>query len=101
MTKSEIVDRVMELLQQHKSGLRGSIHQDPYKHDFFELFAAAYNAGMMKERSQIILYADALSDAVVERAPELTETPVWDNLRQFWSEWTYAWDHSAERKPLV
>jgi hypothetical protein len=91
MTKSEIVDGVIELLHGHKSGDRGSIHQDPYKADFFKLFAAAYNAG-----GGNVLYADALAALVVARAPELAKGEVWKNLYNAWSEWTYAWDHAFE-----
>jgi hypothetical protein len=101
MTKNEIVEGVIELLQAHRSGARGSLHQDPYKQDFFALFAKAYNAGMMKRGSEIILYADALKDIVVARAPDLVEDPAWEILYRFWSEWTYAWDHLMDCDPLV
>ena len=95
MTRSEIVDEIIKLLRNHKTGTRGSIHQDPYKHDFFRLFATAYNAGMMK-RSDEVLYADALAGMIVARAPELAKGDVWANLYAFWSEWTYAWKHVSE-----
>ena len=78
----------------------GSIHQDPYKHDFFELFAAAFNAGMMRSGSDQVLYADALLDSIKERAPELLHGEAWRNLYTFWSEWTYAWNHVGEREVL-
>ena len=97
MTKNEIVEEVIGLLRDHKSNLRGSIHQDPYKHDFFRLFATAYNAGMMRGGSADVLYADALTGMIVARAPELAEGSDWESLYQFWSEWTYAWDHASER----
>jgi len=94
MTKNEIVDEVIKLLHDHKAERAGSIHQDPYKHDFFRLFAAAYNAGMMEKNE---LRADALTQLIVARAPELVEDRVWDSLYHFWSDWTYAWDHAGER----
>jgi hypothetical protein len=85
MTRNEIVEEVIRLLRDHHSGRR----------DFFKLFAEAYNAGMMRG-SDDVLYADALASIIVARAPELAEGPVWE-LHRFWSDWTYAWDHAAER----
>ncbi len=41
MERSEIIDGVVDLLRLHNDGLRGTIHQEPYKGDFFKLFAAA------------------------------------------------------------
>lgn len=90
MTEDEIFEEITRYMRDHKLGARGSIHQEPYKHDFFELFAEAYNAGMM-------MNADELTNTVLARAPELVEGPVWESLRQFWRDWTYAWDHAAER----
>jgi hypothetical protein len=81
-------------LRNHKERGRGSIHQEPYKHDFFALFAEAYNSGMMSGGKRV-LYADVLADAIVQWAPELAEGPTWKILHGFWSEWTYAWDHAA------
>jgi hypothetical protein len=52
MTRLELVDQIIELLRRHKDGRAGSIHQDPYKSDFFRLFADAYNAGMMHRADQ-------------------------------------------------
>src|SRR4051794_21757140 len=42
VNREEILDRIVLLLRQHNEGLRGTIHQEPYKGDFFELFAAAF-----------------------------------------------------------
>ncbi len=89
MKETEIVDAVIELLREHAS----EIHQDPYKHDFFRLFAAAYNAGMIHGGGQSFLRLNAL---IFARAPQLAAGSAWDNLYQFWSEWTYAWDHVSE-----
>ena len=97
MTHEEIIEGVIKLLRAHKDGLRGSIHQDPYKSDFFKLFAAAWNAGLIECSGRLnYLSADALTDIVVSRAPELVDDATWDNLRRFWQEWTYAWKHRSE-----
>ena|SRR6202049_2929495 len=57
MNREEIIDHIIALLRQHEENenkvrLRGSIHQEPYKVDFFKLFAAAFNAGMMANDPQ-------------------------------------------------
>jgi hypothetical protein len=96
MNRDELVDQLIALLRQHKAGLRGSIQQDPYKQDFFRLFAAAYNAGMMGPDAPKSARAGGLIGSLVTRAPELVKEPAWDTLYQFWSEWTYAWDHANQ-----
>jgi hypothetical protein len=88
-TRTEIVDGVIRLLRDHKNKLAGSIHQDPYKSDFFKLFADAYNAGLMQ---QYRLRADALADSVAERDPDVTGDELFVTLITFWREWTYAWE---------
>jgi hypothetical protein len=92
MTRDELVGEIIRLLRNHKDGLAGSIHQDPYKSDFFKLFAAAYNAGMM-HRADYPAHMDALVSPLVAREPELIEGKTWQTLCDFWGEWTYAWDH--------
>ena len=47
-------------------------------------------AGMM-DGSDNVLYADALNDAVVARAPGLAESNTFRLLHTFWGEWTFAW----------
>jgi hypothetical protein len=98
MTKDEIVDGVIGLLRQHKEGARRSIHQDPYKHDLFALFAEAFNGGMMRGHEDDALYADKLVNLVTVRAPDLCEGEAWRALYSFWADWTYAWQHAAELK---
>jgi hypothetical protein len=95
MTKEELVGEMIRLPRNHQDGLAGSIHQDPYKSDFFRLFARAYNAGMM-HRADNSARMDALVSPLVARAPKLIEGKTWDALYQFWSEWTYAWDHAGQ-----
>lgn len=91
MAREEIIERVISLVRAtEENKLRGSIHQEAYKEDFFRLFAEAFNAGMM-HGSDDVLYADALADAVGERAPELVETNTFRTLHTFWHEWTFAW----------
>ena len=94
MMRNEILEKVILLLRQHKDGSRGSIHQEPWKADFFMIFAEAYNAGMM-HGTDGLLTADALTASVTDRAPELAEGQTWEALHRFWSDWTYAWAHAG------
>ena len=94
MTKDELVNEIIKLLREHKAGRRGSIHQNSYKRDFFNLFAAAFNAGMMRPGSLKSAREEALIGALAVQEPELLDGPTWETLRQFWSEWTYAWDQA-------
>jgi hypothetical protein len=97
MNHEQIVDGVIELLRQHERGVRGSIHQEPYKGDFFRLFAAAFNAGLIESPGQTnYLSADALTDIVVVKAPELANSKTSHTLHSFWSDRTYAWRRHGE-----
>ena len=103
MNREEIIDHIIALLRQHEGNenkvrLSGSIHQEPYKVDFFKLFAAAFNAGMMANdpQPQDYLSADALADILAERAPDVVDRKTFGDLHAFWQEWTYAWKHSDE-----
>jgi hypothetical protein len=97
MTQDDIVSEIIALLRDHKEGFRGSMHQEPYTHDFFRVFAIAYNARFMSDRGPGNLRADALNDLIVAREPDLVDGEPWNTLRTFWSDWTYAWDQSALR----
>lgn len=92
MDYDQIVQEIAGLLRQHMDGLRGTIHQEPYKGDFFRLFAAAFNAGLMESQGEgNYLSADALRDVLAARAPETLECKEFHELHTFWKEWTYAW----------
>ncbi len=41
MTQEEIIKALIVLLDGHRTGPRGSLQQEPYKGDFFELFVQA------------------------------------------------------------
>jgi hypothetical protein len=98
MNHDAIVEAVIDLLRHHQDGSRGSIHQEPYKGDFFKLFAAAFNAGLIESTSQ----ADYVSADADHRCrcprPEVLTSATWENLRMFWQEWTYAWRHCNQKR---
>ena len=102
MTRDEILEGVIDLLRQHQKGMRGTIHQEPYKGDFFRFFAAAWNAGLLMNTPQPSGYlsADALADVLAERAPDVVDTERWDttwfSLLTMWGDWTYAWRRHGE-----
>ncbi len=100
MERSEIIDGVVDLLRLHNDGLRGTIHQEPYKGDFFKLFAAAFNAGLIESPAAKAGYlsADALASALGDRAPEIPTNQTYYDLLTFWKEWTYAWHRCADLK---
>lgn len=96
MNYEAIAEKLIDLLGQHDAGLRGSIHQDANKRDFFRLFKAAYIGGLIEGPSQAnYLSADALREVLASRAPEVLDGKAWLDLSTFWEEWTYArrnWD---------
>lgn len=96
MSKEAIVQAIEDLLRQHKDGLRGSVHQEPYKGDIFRQFSAAYNEGLLDRSiaSADYLSADVLADILVSRAPDLLIHNALREIQTFWLEWTYAWHHA-------
>jgi hypothetical protein len=100
MNGEQIIDEFIALLRRHDTVVyrSASLHQEPYKGDFFKLFAAAYNAGLMKRNPEPIPYlsADALTDIIVSRAPDIVDSENFRTVRSFWQEWTYAWERSGD-----
>lgn len=95
MNRDDVVSKVVELLQLHKDGLRGSLHQEPYKADAFKVFAEAFNSGLIESQGQAdYLSADALLNILNSRAPELVTQEAWDILYRFWTDWDYAWKNA-------
>lgn len=95
MTSQEIINRFVNYVDQHEQGLRGSHFQDPYKSDFFALFAEAYNSGYMSFNQNLRLTADGLRDALPSHLA--LESPLLQEVLGFWEEWTYAWNRFGER----
>jgi hypothetical protein len=95
VNRDDIVDEIARLLHEHIDGYRGTIHQEPY--DFFRLFAAAFNAGLIESPGRsLYLSADALADILATRAPETVECETFRSLHAFWHEWTYAWKRRGQ-----
>ena len=98
MTADQILDAIDEYIDQHVLNMRGSIHQEPYKSDFFRIFAAAYNGGHMRLDSNPRLTSGGLRDVLEPRIPEVLALPLAQDLLVFWEEWMYAWDHDGQRE---
>jgi len=95
MTPQEIIERFSSYVDQHEQGLRGTHFQDPYKSDFFALFAEAYNSGYMAFEQSPRLTADGLRDSLPGHLA--LESQLLQEILGFWQEWTYAWDRAGER----
>jgi hypothetical protein len=103
MSYDEIIEGLIDLLRQHKEGVRGSIGQEPNKGDLFKLFSSASKEGFLdRSAGTNNLRADAMADTLVDIAPELVDSSAhnttWSELYTFWREWTYAWTHADERR---
>jgi len=100
MDREEIIGSFLDLLKFHfKSG--ASVHQEPYKGDFFRLFKEAYHNGYTHDGSPL-LTADAFGELIAtrwhtgdEEQDEKKRNLAWKVL-SMWEPWTYAWDHYEE-----
>jgi hypothetical protein len=84
-----------------------STHQDarrawwpPYKGDFFRLFVAASDAGLMKQSAPKSLKLDSLISIISARDRVVFDGETWRMFSAAWPEWDYAWSHAQRRAPL-
>lgn len=95
MTGQEILTAIGKLLDVHLK-LGGSIHQEPYKGDFFKLFVDAYKNDYFRVSAHPRLTGDAIHDYFVENicAEENDyndrKLKLLDDVLIMWREWFYA-----------
>ncbi len=96
MTAQQILVQIIEYLDQHLSGIRGHIGQDPYKSDFFKLCKEAHRHGYFEPSSNPRLTGNAMRDTLQVHwstggdAKEETRFNLMDRLFAMWDEWEYA-----------
>lgn len=98
MTQEEIIASLIEYFDAHLNGVRGSVHQNPYKSDFFLLFKEAYDRDYFDFSSSPRLTGDALRDILAERwlrghyDVDEDRLKLMETVLTMWDEWRYAWD---------
>ena len=97
MDREKIIESLLNLLKFHFKG-GASVHQEPYKGEFFKLFKEAYHNRYF-ENGHPILTGDSLADVIAtrwhtgdEKDDELKRVFAWKFLA-IWDQWRYAWDH--------
>ena len=104
MTQEDIIQKVIDYIDLQLHGVMGTIHQEPYKSEFFALFAEAYNKGFMADRS---LTADALLDILNaewfldEHGTNAERLECVEPLLFYWHAWRYAWDRCDQKKSMA
>ena len=95
MTGREILERFNILLDSHFK-LGGSIHQEPYKGDFFKLFIEAYRNNDFDISSHPRLTGDAIRDYFKdnflgeENEENDRKLKLLMSILKMWDEWYYA-----------
>jgi len=69
-TLDEIVDEIIRLIRT-RDELGGYFQQEPYKGDFFRLFLAAVDAGLLKSTAPKSLKLDSLTSIIGARDPDV------------------------------
>jgi hypothetical protein len=96
MTALEILNTIEKYINQEKDphAPRGTMFQDPYKNDYFNLFKEAYQNDYFDISSNPRLTGDAIRDYFIERwAEEMHGKQKLDLLNfliSMWDEWHYA-----------
>jgi hypothetical protein len=99
MSSDEIVNEIIRLIRT-RDQLGGHFQQEPYKGDFFRLFVAAFDAGLLKASAPKSLKLDSLISAISVRDPEISDGETWSIFSAAWPEWDYAWSHAGRDAPL-
>src|ERR1700693_4176717 len=89
----EIVNEIIGLIRP-RDELGGHFQQEPYKGDFFQLFVAAWNAGLFSPTAPKNLKLDSLTSIIEARDPDVFDSETWSKLSAAWPEWQYAWAHA-------
>jgi hypothetical protein len=86
------LDTIVLYLNQHLSGMRGIMQQEPYKGDFFNLFKSCY-------LNQEIQPSDAFRDVVFQKlnGEELKKEEIMDSFAVMWDEWKYSIDNGLQK----
>ena len=99
MSLDEIVTEIIRLIR-IRDELGGHFQQEPYKGDFFRLFVAACNAGLMKQSAPRSLKLDSLISIISARERVVFDGETWRMFSAAWPEWDYAWAHAKRGAPL-
>ena len=95
MTLDEIVDEIIRLIRT-RDELGGYFQQEPYKGDFFRLFVAAFDAGLLRPTAPKSLKLDSLISIIGARDPDVFDGETWPMFSAAWPEWDYAWSRAKE-----
>jgi hypothetical protein len=64
--------------------------------DFFRLFLAAVDAGLLKPTAPKSLKLDSLITIIGARDPDVFDGETWPMFSAAWPEWDYAWSRAKE-----
>jgi hypothetical protein len=99
MSLDEIVNEIIRLVRT-RDELGGHFQQEPYKGDFFRVFVAAFDAGLLKPSAPKSLKLDSLISIISARDPDVFDGKTWPMFSAAWPEWDYAWSHAERGTPL-
>src|ERR1700736_3495819 len=99
MSLDEIVNEIIRLIKT-RDELGGHFQQEPYKGDFFRLFVAAFDAGLLKQNAPKSLKLNSLISIISARDREVFDGETWPLFSAAWPEWDYAWAHAKRGAPL-
>ena len=93
MSINEIVNEIIRLVRARDTN-GGHFHDEPYKGDFFRLFIAAWDAGLLKRTGPKSLKLDSLIRIIGDRDPAIFDGETWLMFCAAWPEWDYAWSQA-------
>jgi len=83
------VNEIIRLVRT-RDELGGHFEQGPYKGDFFQLFVAAWDAGLFKSTAPKSLKRDSLTSLIEASDPDVFGGETWPMFSAAWPERQYA-----------
>ena len=100
MTRDEIIQRIVEYIDLQLDGTVGEMCEEPCREVFFDLFAEAYDQGLITDKS---LTAGALLNTLQDKwygdADErnIDRADCLELLLMYWHAWQYAWEQYEKK----
>jgi hypothetical protein len=101
MTRDEIIQRIIEYIDLHLDGAMGEMCEEPWRELFFDLFAKAYNQGLITDKSLTVgALLNALQDRWYNDADEknIERADFLELLLIYWHAWQYAWEQYEKKR---
>ena len=118
-TVAAVNDQILEYCRRIDNGMMSDWHSGEYKRDYFQIFRNAYVNNLSGQRAKqrfekarkrkksvsankFIVCGEFIGDVLSVKWPSASQKDhqlMVRDLKEWWDEWTYAWDHHPGHIP--